>query len=1204
MLCREGNILFSIVRDAISKVPAKISKNNKASIFVWYDNLREGDFYSTLLPWQVVNRIPESNLMCRKAPFIRLMQRMQMFRPKQYQFVPKSYVLPLENEAFVKAVSKHDRMHIVKPDGGSLGIGIKVLQKDDDFTPDNHLAIAQEYVESYKIDDTKFDLRVYVLVSSLDPLRIYVYRDGVARFCSQKSTANTVYSQLTNTAVNKHNPDVKVESITKTIKQVFDVLKKDGVDTATIWKKIDRAIVLTVISALKYMREAEKEKCPQIGYPRCFQIFGFDVLLDTKLDPVIMEVNYRPSLAADTSDEKKMKIAMLSEAVKIAVPREVQPLLNDKTVGYVDSEWKKFFLEKENVVKAVKAGLIDKKKLVNFHQVYPSRGEAQTMYDEMIKFVCTLPSFVNTKYRLPCLLKDPKKKPVKNDPVVLSPDSTPTKPTQTTQTAAKQSTTATSQTKVTTKDSSEQVKKVPPKAPASVKPKPVPQQNPSGDTTSQKPLPEKDSRPQNGSSQPKQPQKTEVRQQPSTSQNKAADVNKGKVTGNTVASVQSGEQSGQQKVQNIATAKSKNPQGTAQIRAQSSGSKDIQLQGQNKSALPAVTQKTVEPKPKQMPPAPTPVPPLTGENKDVKGATKPAVPASSATSKPKNPQPVQVPALSDQNKAAKPAIGPVEKKGISPQQTKSQEDVQVSVSLTSSTQDKMEPQNKAEPSSCSPQNDTSTQQKENIQAPALPNECNDLNLEKQQEETASSASVGKKDADAQKNRLAFQVPEVPTLSSECKALKQPNGQERIASSARVEKKTVGAQQTKNPQSIQVPEAPTLSSECKDLKQPKGPERTASSARVEKRDAGTQQTKSSQPQVVQAPPVPTLSSECKDMKEPRRQERTASSARVEKRDAATQQTKNPQLVQVPSVPTLSNECKDLKQPKGQERMASSARVEKKDAGTQQTKNPQSVQVSPVPSMLSASQDIQKCTPQAQSNPAPQKVSIEPTVTVKPTESQRPKTTQGSRVTVILDNRTDIRGTRQTQQPSPTFEQTYSHTTSSKSTIRIEPAHANKPPEPVRTHDYPSRNIRTADTSRRRNSQSSQKLEQRPISSHSRERLLSSSGRHSPLPYQKPKTRDPIKPSQHLDMKQYLSRTLNGTIIPTNTHDQRSVPSQRSQSKRPMTTESKSPTSNNHRATDYHKISASSSHSQAMANLQTRQRTAEQRDRRYNNPWSRC
>ena len=38
----------------------------------------------------------------------------------------------------------------------------------------------------FLINESKFDLRVYVYVSSYDPLRIYVFKDGLARFATCK----------------------------------------------------------------------------------------------------------------------------------------------------------------------------------------------------------------------------------------------------------------------------------------------------------------------------------------------------------------------------------------------------------------------------------------------------------------------------------------------------------------------------------------------------------------------------------------------------------------------------------------------------------------------------------------------------------------------------------------------------------------------------------------------------------------------------------------------------------------------------------------------------------------------------------------------------------------------------------------------------------------------------------------------------------
>ena len=40
--------------------------------------------------------------------------------------------------------------------------------------------------QAFILDGFKFDLRIYVLVTSCDPLRVYVYKDGLARFATVK----------------------------------------------------------------------------------------------------------------------------------------------------------------------------------------------------------------------------------------------------------------------------------------------------------------------------------------------------------------------------------------------------------------------------------------------------------------------------------------------------------------------------------------------------------------------------------------------------------------------------------------------------------------------------------------------------------------------------------------------------------------------------------------------------------------------------------------------------------------------------------------------------------------------------------------------------------------------------------------------------------------------------------------------------------
>ena len=71
--------------------------------------------------------------------------------------------------------------------------------------------VVQEYIAHpyLKLSQRKFDFRLYVLIESLDPLRVYMCDEGLTRFCTvpyrapRRQNMDNVQMHLTNYSVNK-----------------------------------------------------------------------------------------------------------------------------------------------------------------------------------------------------------------------------------------------------------------------------------------------------------------------------------------------------------------------------------------------------------------------------------------------------------------------------------------------------------------------------------------------------------------------------------------------------------------------------------------------------------------------------------------------------------------------------------------------------------------------------------------------------------------------------------------------------------------------------------------------------------------------------------------------------------------------------------------------------------------------------------------
>jgi len=74
---------------------------------------------------------------------------------------------------------------------------------------DDHLIVSKYIDNPLLINGHKFDLRIYVCITSYEPLRIYIYKEGLARFASEKyslkDAKTNLFNHLTNYSINKKN---------------------------------------------------------------------------------------------------------------------------------------------------------------------------------------------------------------------------------------------------------------------------------------------------------------------------------------------------------------------------------------------------------------------------------------------------------------------------------------------------------------------------------------------------------------------------------------------------------------------------------------------------------------------------------------------------------------------------------------------------------------------------------------------------------------------------------------------------------------------------------------------------------------------------------------------------------------------------------------------------------------------------------------
>ena len=83
------------------------------------------------------------------------------------------------------------------------------------------------------------------------------------------------------------------------------------IDEESIFAKIEEIIVKTFISAEPILNNGFEMYVPFRG--NCFELLGFDILIDDKLEPWLLEVNLSPSMGCDTPLDHKIKSYVIAD---------------------------------------------------------------------------------------------------------------------------------------------------------------------------------------------------------------------------------------------------------------------------------------------------------------------------------------------------------------------------------------------------------------------------------------------------------------------------------------------------------------------------------------------------------------------------------------------------------------------------------------------------------------------------------------------------------------------------------------------------------------------------------------------------------------------------------------------------------------------------------------------------------------------------
>lgn len=301
------NFAISLLKDAISNPYSIHYEKLGACIGVckrWVNRLKLQQAFSdeneskVVLDhdWRILN-INDSRLIgCYYARY---------YKDEDLHAIGKSLLETLKQYDPQYSINGNKNIWIVKPGHKSRGRNISLhtnLKDIYDFINTSEYCIVQKYIENpLLINNKKFDFRLWVLVSSSDPLNIWIFKDCYLRFSVHdysNSQLGDMFTHLTNNSISKKAKgffDSEIEGCMWNLNMFRGFLiREHGED---LWEnKIFAQIKKVVIKSILAVKD--------LGRRKSFELFGYDLMVDCEFNTWLIEINSSPAMDYSTVSDR------------------------------------------------------------------------------------------------------------------------------------------------------------------------------------------------------------------------------------------------------------------------------------------------------------------------------------------------------------------------------------------------------------------------------------------------------------------------------------------------------------------------------------------------------------------------------------------------------------------------------------------------------------------------------------------------------------------------------------------------------------------------------------------------------------------------------------------------------------------------------------------------------------------------------------